>query len=127
MRDGSPTRQRRIQDIVAQIASLSDELQSLLLDPDQPPLVPAVVVPDPQPPPPAPVPPPEQHRSNNPNSTSFFLENDRIQVESNRNGLRGARGTVTRVNDSFVFFRLDSSDTVIWRAPRNIRRIHPPP
>ena len=128
MRDDSPSRQQRIRDLVDQIARLSDELQSLVLPQEPPPLAPAVVIPlaDPQPPPPE-VPDDLPPRSANPYSTAHFRTNDRIVIENNRNGLRGETGVVTNVNDSFVYFRLDSTNTVIWRSPRNIRRLQPPP
>ena len=126
MRGGASNRQQRIRDIVDEIARLSDELHSLVLDPDTP-LVPPPAPPAPPSPPPEFADPAVPPRSHNPNSTAFFQTDDRVIVTSNRNGLRGSLGTVTNVNDRFVFFRLDSTNTVIWRAPRNIRRVHPPP
>ena len=122
MRDDSPSRQQRIRDIVDQLSRLTAELNSLILDPVPPPPAP----PDP-PIPVVPEEPDDPPRSTNPNSTAYFRVGDRVVVTTNRNGLRGSRGTVTNLNDRFVYFRLDNTDTVVWRAPRNIQRTHPPP
>ena len=125
MRQGSrsPDRARRIRDIVQQITELSDELQNLILADDPP-----AFLPEPPPrPPPRPPSPPQPVRSNNPHSTGYFLAGDRIEINNTRNGLRGFRGTVHHTNNRFVFFTLDSTGDIVWRSPRNLRRLHPPP
>ena len=130
MRDGSPARRQRIRDIAEQITALSDELRSLLLPDEAPPVPPppiVPVVPVPLPPPPRPPSPPLAPRSLNPHATGFFLADDRVEITNSRNGLRGQLGTVLYTNPRFVFFRLDSTGDTVWRAARNLRRLHPPP
>ena len=126
MRANSPNqRQQRIRDLAFQISLLSDELRSLLIADEAPP-APRIPTPPPPPPPRAPS-PPQEPRSLNPHSTGYFREHDRIEIANSRNGLRGHRGTVLYTNTRFVYFRLDSSGDTVWRTPRNLRRLHPPP
>ena len=117
MRAGSPARRRRIRAVARQIQVLSDELESLLLeeDPQDPPSPPLRTTTPPPPP-----------RSLNPDSTGFFLPDDRVEIVNNLNGLRGQQGIVLYTNRRFVYFRLDTTGDTIWRAPRNLRRLDPP-
>ena len=102
MRQSSPDRiqrrEQRIRDIARQINRLSEELRTLTLEEDFPP-----VAADPPPQPHRPPPPPLPVRHPNPHATGHFLEDDRIVITNNRNGLRGHRGTVTDTNARFVW------------------------
>ena len=93
-------RQQRVQEIAAQIRSLSQELDALLSLQDLDPL-------------PSP--------STPPSSSGSFLPGARVEILNSRNNLRGHRGTITSVNRAFVFFKLDSSGTIVWRARHNLR------
>jgi len=94
-------RAARIIDLANQVSALSAELQALLLD-DTPPSSP-----------PAPAPPA-------PASPSRFTIGARVQILNTRNGLQGQRGTITKTNRVFVFFKLDSDGSVIYRGRRNL-------
>ena len=107
-------RQQRIQDLASQIAALSEELSSLLLEPDSSSPNAPVSPPD--------LPPSHQARSALPNSLRFQV-GDKVQILNNRNGLRGQTGVVTRTSRVFVYFTLDSSGVEIFRGRLNVRKI----
>ena len=102
------TRSQRIEDLSAQIASLSAELHRLLLqapvDPPAPPVVPS---------------PPS-----NPPSESFVV-GARVQILNRYRGLQGHQGVVTRVTRVFIYLRLDSGRTTS-RQRGNLRVLSNP-
>ena len=94
-------RAQHIQSLAAEINRLSAELDSLLSVSDH-------SLPGPSPPPPL-----------------AFVPGARVEILNNRYNLQGSRGTIVRTNPSFVFFRLDSSNEVIWRSRRNLCLLSP--
>ena len=94
-------RARRIQAIASETNRLSAELDSLMSLSDNPLSPPASSLP------------------------LDFVPGDRVEILNNHHSFQGSRGTVLRTNLSFVFFRLDLSNEVVWRSCRNLRLLLP--
>jgi len=88
-------RDRRAQALATQIASLTEEL-NLLLVADAPPAPPT-------------------------SSSEPFVKGTRVQILNRYRGLQGQTGVVTRPTRVFIFFRLDSSGAITSRQRKNLR------
>ena len=115
MRSEQEARNRRVQEITEEIASLSAELQDLLsIGESNQPVVQR----------------PRQNRAGQGRVTVYQQEQirpisvgDRVQILNSYRGLRCYKGMVTRYSTSRVWFNLDSTGENTFREKQNLKRI----
>ena len=105
-------RNRRIREISQEINRLSEELQQILQvgETDRP----AEIRPTPQ--------------VNTQQSEESFRIGDQVQVLNRYIGrfgaTRGSTGTVTGIEENYIYFRLDRNGSIVHRHRRNLRVIY---